>query len=67
MHGEVSIAIFGETKDEDEKRENRVKAKTINFGIMYGLTPPKLAEDLNISVSEAEFMINAWYERMPKG
>lgn len=44
----------------------RRKAKTINFGVVYGVTPPTLAERLGISLEEAEELVEGWFERFPK-
>lgn len=40
---------------------SRSHAKTINFGIGYGMGPRKLSEDLNIPESKAKEYIDAWY------
>jgi DNA polymerase I len=51
---------------EDGKTENPVysefrrKAKTINFGIVYGLTASGLAHRLGITKSEAQTIIDSW-------
>ncbi len=47
----------------DVTPEMRRKAKAVNFGIIYGLTPYGLARGLNISVYEAERFINEYFER----
>lgn len=44
----------------------RRKAKTINFGVVYGVTPPTLAERLGISLEEAEELVHGWFARFPK-
>jgi DNA polymerase-1 len=41
----------------------RSSAKTVNFGIVYGMSPFGLAEDLGISVEEAGKFIEAYFER----
>jgi DNA polymerase-1 len=43
--------------------EQRRAAKTINFGIMYGMSPFGLANTLNISRKEAENFIDTYLER----
>jgi len=45
--------------------EMRRAAKTVNFGIIYGLTPRGLARDLRISTEEAERFIEAYFSRYP--
>ncbi len=46
--------------------EQRALAKTINFGIIYGLSPYGLANHLNISLQEAEAFIQEYFLRYPQ-
>lgn len=57
LHDEVSIALFGH----GFTRDDRMKAKTINFGIPYGRTAHSIAAAFGISVKEAQEMIDAWF------
>ncbi|HNX91198.1 MAG TPA: DNA polymerase I [Candidatus Omnitrophota bacterium] len=43
--------------------EMRGMAKTVNFGIVYGMGAFRLAKDLGISMSEAENFIKSYFER----
>lgn len=61
IHHVTSVAMFGESYDDDQK----MRAKAVNFGIVYGRTPPSLAEEFNISLKEAEEYIRAWLGRYP--
>ena len=43
----------------------RTNVKTINFGLAYGMGPNKLADTLNISKSDAEVLIEQYFEAFP--
>lgn len=43
--------------------DQRRHAKTINFGLVYGMGPQKLGQDLGISVKEAKAFIERYFER----
>src|SRR5499425_1399852 len=43
--------------------EHRRQAKVVNFGIVYGLSPFGLSQNLGIDTSEAKRFINAYFER----
>ncbi|RVZ26299.1 DNA polymerase I [Helicobacter pylori] len=61
IHLETSKALFGE----DLAKEKRSIAKSINFGLVYGMGSKKLSETLNISLSEAKSYIEAYFKRFP--
>ena len=43
--------------------EHRRRAKVVNFGIVYGLSPFGLSQNLGIETSEAKTYIDAYFER----
>jgi DNA polymerase-1 len=43
--------------------EHRRRAKAVNFGIVYGLSPFGLAQQLSIPMKEAKHFIDAYFER----
>ncbi len=61
IHLETSKALFGE----DLAKEKRSIAKSINFGLVYGMGSKKLSETLNIPLSEAKSYIEAYFKRFP--
>lgn len=44
----------------------RSRAKTVNFGIVYGMGDFSLAKDLGITVKEARKYIDSYFEKYPK-
>ncbi|MDA3846175.1 MAG: DNA polymerase I [Vallitaleaceae bacterium] len=44
----------------------RRNAKAVNFGIVYGISPYGLSQDLNIPVKEAANYIEQYFEKYPK-
>jgi len=60
VHARTASLIF--SIDENEiKPEQRRMAKTINFGVIYGMSAFRLANELNISRTEAQNFINAYF------
>ncbi len=65
IHAETAAKIFGVPLNEVTK-EQRSKAKAVNFGIVYGQTRYGLASVLNISNVEAQTFIDKYFETYPK-
>ncbi|WP_156569091.1 DNA polymerase I [Helicobacter pylori] len=61
IHLETSKALFGE----ELAKEKRSIAKSINFGLVYGMGSKKLSETLSIPLSEAKSYIEAYFKRFP--
>jgi len=53
FHGEAAKIAFGVTEDDDSFKFYRQMAKNITFGVIYGIGKAKLANQLNVSESEA--------------
>lgn len=52
--------------DPNMKKNYRNKAKSITFGMMYGIGPKKLSEQLSIPYEEAKELIDKYFEKFPK-
>ena len=50
----------------DVNEDLRRKAKTINFGIIYGITQYGLAKQISVSNQEALDFINAYFKKFPQ-
>ncbi len=61
IHLETAIKLFGE----GEAKAKRDVAKSINFGLIYGMGSRKLAETLNISTKEAKAIIESYFASFP--
>ncbi len=65
FHTVTAARIFEKDAKDVTKDERRV-AKTINFGIMYGLSAFGLSESLRIDRQEAAKYIQEYFEKYPK-
>ncbi len=64
VHRATASKIFGVALDEVTEQQRRV-AKTVNFGIIYGISPFGLAQRLHCSRSEAKRIIDDYFESFP--
>lgn len=65
VHRRTASLIF-EVPSEKVTREMRAQAKSINFGIIYGMGPFRLASETGISREEAKEFIESYFEKYPK-
>ncbi len=65
IHTKTAMDIFGVDQQHVTALMRR-QAKTINFGIDYGMSAYGLSERLNISVSQAKQFIDEYYRQYPK-
>lgn len=65
IHVATAAKIYKINIDE-VTREQRSKAKTANFGIIYGISVFGLAERLNVDRKEAKELIDGYFENYPK-
>jgi DNA polymerase I len=62
IHTLTASEVFGIPVDELDK-ETRNRAKAVNFGIVYGISPFGLAAQLGIEQREARLYIERYFER----
>ena len=65
IHAATAAKIY-KTDISQVTREQRSKAKTANFGIIYGISVFGLAERLNVDRKEAKELIDGYFENYPK-
>ncbi|WP_375241259.1 DNA polymerase I [Polaribacter sp.] len=65
IHASTAAKVFNVAL-EDVTREQRSNAKTVNFGIVYGVSAFGLSNQTNLSRSEAKELIDTYYETYPK-
>lgn len=64
VHRRTASKIFG-VPTEQVTAEQRARAKTINFGVIYGMGPTRLARENDISLEEAKRFIEAYFATYP--
>lgn len=64
IHSATAAKVFGVAYDQVTK-EQRYRAKTVNFSITYGAGATNLAGQLDIPRSEAKKIIESYYEQYP--
>ena len=64
IHAATAAKIYKEELSE-VTREQRSKAKTANFGIIYGISVFGLAERLNVDRKEAKKLIDGYFSNYP--
>ena len=64
IHSATAAKIFGVTPEE-VTREMRARAKTANFGIIYGISAFGLSERLTIGRKEAKELIDGYFNSYP--
>ncbi|MGB2661386.1 MAG: DNA polymerase I [Candidatus Omnitrophota bacterium] len=62
VHKVTASKIFG-CKMDEVTDDMRRAAKTVNFGIIYGMGPFRLAKDLEISLGDAQAFIGSYFDQ----
>lgn len=65
IHAATAARVFGKELDAVTRDERR-KAKTANFGIIYGISAFGLAERMEVSRSEARELIDNYFRTYPR-
>ena len=65
IHASTASKVFG-VPLEEVTREQRSNAKTVNFGIIYGVSAFGLSNQTDLSRSEAKELIDTYYATYPK-
>ena len=64
IHTKTAMDIF-KVPDYAVTKNMRRQAKAVNFGILYGISPYGLAEDIGISPKEAKDFIDTYFKTYP--
>jgi DNA polymerase-1 len=64
VHTRTASVLFG-VPPEAVDREQRTQAKAVNFGVLYGMGPVRLARDLKIPRRVASQFVADYFERQP--
>ena len=64
VHASTAIKIFN--LDREPTSAERRRAKTVNFGIVYGISDYGLSEQLDCPISEAKEIIKNFYQAFPE-
>ncbi len=65
IHAQVAAQVFS-VSEPDVTADMRRMAKTINFGVVYGISPFGLSTRLEITNEEAAAFIDAYFARYPR-
>ena len=63
IHARTASLIYDISQNEITKDQRR-NAKTINFGLIYGMGAQKLAKELRIKTNEAKKFIDRYFEKL---
>lgn len=64
IHSRTAAEVLGCAPEKVDPEARRL-AKVINFGIIYGMGPQRLANELGIGLAEASDYIKRYFERLP--
>nr|WP_325211576.1 DNA polymerase I [uncultured Oscillibacter sp.] len=64
FHAETAAKVFRVNR-EDVTHEMRRRAKSVNFGIIYGKSPFTLSQDLGVTLAEAKAYLEDYFATFP--
>ncbi len=65
IHRTTAAAVYGIPFEAVTKDQRRF-AKSVNFGLLYGMGAFRLARDSDLTLAQAEDFIKAYFERFPR-
>ena len=65
IHASTASVVFGVEPDAVD-RTMRSQAKAVNFGLLYGMGPQRLARETNMTVPEAKDFIERYFSAFPR-
>ncbi len=63
IHTATAMEVFNIPNKEDVTKQQRIAAKSINFGIVYGISSFGLSKQLDISVKQAKEYIDSYFSK----
>jgi len=64
IHSTTAAAVFGADIN-NVSSEQRRRAKAVNFGLLYGMSPYGLTRATDMTLAEAENFVDAYFENFP--
>lgn len=64
IHAATAAAIYSQPLEEITPDQRR-KAKAINFGLIYGMSPYGLTQTTDLTLAEAEQFVDAYFQKFP--
>jgi DNA polymerase-1 len=64
VHTRTAAVLF-DVEPQGVTREMRTQAKAVNFGVLYGMGPVRLARDLKIPRRQASSFVKDYFDRQP--
>jgi DNA polymerase-1 len=65
IHAATAAAVLGVPRGKITKDQRR-QAKTVNFGVLYGMGPFALSRQTGLTLAEAEDFVRQYFERFPR-